>query len=65
MSGLVSTPASALKVGDTTQVWWGTKRATISGFRPHNSGQDGWKVADFTDGLSMTVTPEMVLRVET
>lgn len=60
MGAFESTPASALKVGDTIQVWWGAKRATVSGFRPHNSGQVGWTVADFTDGLSMTVTPEMV-----
>lgn len=64
MSGLVSTPASALKVGDTIQVWWGTKRATVSGFRPHSSERDVWTVADFADGFSMTVTPEMVLMVE-
>lgn len=63
MSGLVSTPASALKVGDTIQVWWGAKRATVSGFRPHRGGRDGWTVVDFTDGFSMTVTPEMVLRI--
>ncbi len=58
-----SKPASALKAGDTIEVWWGAKRATVSGFRPHDSGQDGWTVAVFTDGVSMTVTPEMVLRV--
>lgn len=62
-SGLTSTPASALKVGDTVQVWWGTKRATVSGFRSHSSAQDGWTVAVFTDGFSMTVTPADVLRV--
>lgn len=64
MSGLVSTPASSLKVGDTVQVWWGTKRATVSGFRSHSSGQVGWTVADFADGFSMTVTPEMILVVK-
>lgn len=63
MSGLVSMPASALTVGATVEVWWGAKRATVSGFRSHNSGKDGWIVANFTDGYSMTVTPEMVLRV--
>lgn len=63
MSGLVSTQASALRVGETIQVWWGTKRATVSGFRSHSSGQDGWTIADFTDGHSMTVTPDMVLKV--
>lgn len=63
MSGLVSTPASDLKVGDTIEVWWGTKRATVSGFRSHSSGKEEWTVADFTDGYAMTVTPEMVLKV--
>ena len=63
MSGLVSTPASALKVGDTIEVWWGAKRATVSGFRSHSSGRDGWTVVDFTDRYAMTVTPEMVFKV--
>lgn len=63
METFESTPASALKVGDTIQVWWGAKRAIVSGFRPHSGGQDDWTVAVFTDGFSMTVTPEMVLRV--
>lgn len=62
-SGFISMPANALKVGDTVQVWWGTKRATVSGFRSHSSGQGGWTVADFTDGFSMTVTPIDVLKV--
>lgn len=65
MGAFKATPASALKVGDTVQVWWGAKRATVSGFRSHNSGQDGWTVADFADGFSMTVTPIDVLRVAT
>lgn len=63
MGAFESAPASALKVGDTIQVWWGAKRATVRGFRPHSGGQDGWTVAVFTDGFSMTVTPEMVLRL--
>ena len=63
MSGLISKPASDLKVGDTIQVWWGQKRATVTGFRRHDSGQAGWKVADFADGFSMTIAPTDLVKV--
>lgn len=50
-----------LKAGDTIEVWWGAqKRATVIGFRPHDSGNPGWFVADFSDGFRMTFTPESV-----
>jgi len=59
MEALNSKPASTLKIGDTIQVWWGAKRATVTGFRSHSSQQAGWTVADFADGVSMTITPNM------
>ena len=49
-------PADALQIGDTIRVWWGMGRATVVGFRSHDNGQDGWRVVDFADGHSMTVT---------
>jgi hypothetical protein len=57
--------ARFLAVGDTIQVWWGMKQATVVAFRSHNSGQEGWTVADFADGYSMTITPFDVVRVLT
>ncbi len=51
-----------LKVGDTVKVWWGRKAATITGFKSHRT-QEGWRVAVFGDGHSMTLFPFMVLEV--
>lgn len=55
--------AKDLAVGDTVEVWWGMKRATVSSIKPDSDGRKGWKVAQFADGHAMTITPEMLLRV--
>ena len=53
-----------LSIGDTLQVWWGLRKvATVTGFRAHDSGQEGWFVADFNDGFSMTIKPLSHFRV--
>jgi hypothetical protein len=54
--------ASSLAVGDVVKVWWGRGAATVSGLRGHPNGEE-WKVADFGDGFSMTITPLMLLPV--
>ena len=54
--------AADLSIGDTIKVWWGSKSATVSAIRAHDSGKAGWKVADFADGFSMTITPFMVFQ---
>lgn len=46
-----------LKAGQTIAVCWRHKQATVIGFKPHDSGRDGWRVAQFGNGLSMTITP--------
>lgn len=53
----MSIKGSDLQVGDTIKVWWQPKKATVSEFRKHDSGKDGWFVVDFADGKSMTVEP--------
>ena len=50
--------AEELAAGDTLSVWWGRKAATITGFREHSNGA-GWRVAEFGDGFSMTLSPAM------
>lgn len=53
----MSIKGSELQVGDTIKVWWKKKKATVAGFRSHDSEKDGWFVVDFADGVSMTVEP--------
>lgn len=53
----MSIKGNELQAGDTIKVWWGLKKATVTGFREHDSGKDGWFVVDFVDGKSMTVEP--------
>jgi hypothetical protein len=54
--------ASSLAVGDVVKVWWSRGGVTVSGFRSNPRGEP-WRVADFSDGVSMTIAPFMLLPV--
>ncbi len=52
-----------LRVGDTIEVWWQPKRATITALRPYNPPAvmglppGNWRIAQFAVGPDMTIEP--------